>query len=383
MAHDSVRLRDQLGGLIRQARTRLGFNQEQLAERAGFPHFQTISDIERGARDVKAWELARLAQALHLSVQDLLAPTLPESPLVLWRKEPERPKVAEAAFIERCRQYRFLEELTGRVREVSLPSVNVDPGSFTHGRATALADNIRQVLRLGAKPARALLDALEDVYGIKVWFEDFGEDGAASCTIGSFGPAILINASEPMWRRNFSLAHEVFHLFTWQSLPAERLRADPNLMQKAEALANSFAAALLLPADGIRAELEGRGKEAKIAIQELIDVARQFQVSTDALLWRLANLGWVPKEQVEVVLADADVQRLDSARRRSDWDQPMVPPSRFVRLAHLAYTRGEISRARLSKFLSVDLAGLEDKLAEYGLSDAPGLDAELTATSPL
>jgi len=46
---------------VREARKRAGLTQEQLAEAAGFSAHQMVSQIEKGERDVKAWELANLA----------------------------------------------------------------------------------------------------------------------------------------------------------------------------------------------------------------------------------------------------------------------------------------------------------------------------------
>lgn len=379
MPERPVRFRGRLAARIREARERLRLTQQQLASAAGFSHLQTISDIERGARDVKAWELVRLARALHLSVPDLLGGPLTHAPAVLWRKTPPERERLEAAFLERCRQYRFLEELTGEVREAPLPVFHVDPGTLSHGRVAALGEQVAQALSLGAKPATALTSVLEDDYGVKLWYEDLGEDGSASCSVGGFGTGILVNAREPRWRRHFSVAHELFHLLTWEDLPPGRLSADTALAQKAETLANTFAAALLLPAGPVRAEADRRTKEGAIAIQNLIDLARQYQVSTDALLWRLVNLGRLQTEQVEQVLRDPAIQALDAASRRADWDRPPFPPERFVRLAHLAHIRGRLSRARMAELLGVDLSDLDDFLTTHGLTDAPSLATALTA----
>lgn len=371
--------KERLGARIRAARERLRLTQQQLATVAGFSHLQTVSEIERGARDVKAWELAKLARALHLTISDLLAATSLPSPAVLWRKTPDNQERLEALFLERCRQYRLLEELTGNIREIPLPVLPLDLKSLTHNGASALGEKTAQTLGLGVKPATALADVLEDDYGVKLWYEDLGDNGSASCTTGEFGTAILVNAREPRWRRHFSIAHELFHILTWNSLPPDLPTTDLTSSQRVEALANSFAAALLLPAGAVLAEAERRTREGKIAIQDLIDLARQYQVSTDALLWRLVNLGWLEKEQVEEILAEPEVQKLDAISRRPDRDQPVIPPKRFVRLAHLAHTRGDLSRARLAELLNTDLVDLDDTLAAYGLADAPSLDAALTA----
>ena len=69
---------------LREARERLDLTQKELAEAAGFPDHQIVSQIEKGERDIKAWELATLASALSVNIQDLLGP------------EPIRPRCAVA-----------------------------------------------------------------------------------------------------------------------------------------------------------------------------------------------------------------------------------------------------------------------------------------------
>jgi Zn-dependent peptidase ImmA (M78 family)/transcriptional regulator with XRE-family HTH domain len=374
--------KDQLGARIREARKRLDLSQEELARAAEFPHLQTISDIERGTRDIKAFELARLARALRVSVIELLGDGLPETPAVLWRNPPQRPSATEAKFIEKCRQYRWLEEVTGQVRPVHLPELEVDPRALTHRQAAGLGEQMGQSLALGTRPASSLLPVLEEDYGVKIWYEDLGRDGSASCVKGAFGPAILINAREPRWRRNFSVAHEIFHLLTWSIFPPEALRDDDPLRARVEALANTFASALLLPGDTVRTDVETRVKDGRVSVNELIDVARQYDVSTDALLWRLVNLDRLNKDEVQKLLGDSRIQELDAERRREDRDAPLMPPARFVRLAHLAYTRGDIGWKRLADLLGVELGEVEEKLGRYGLVLEPStMDAELTPAS--
>ena len=63
---------------IRQARRRRGLLQEDLAEVIGASASETISQIELGKREVKAWELSRIARKLNVEFRDLLSPEGPE-----------------------------------------------------------------------------------------------------------------------------------------------------------------------------------------------------------------------------------------------------------------------------------------------------------------
>ncbi|GAH85544.1 unnamed protein product, partial [marine sediment metagenome] len=171
-------------------------SQKRLAEEVGFPVLQTVSQIEKGKREVKAWELVNLAKVLRIDISDLLSSEEPRPlPLVIWRKYPKRDKeLIEADFLQRCQQYALLEELCEISTEKNLPELNVDPYKMTFEDAEQLAENIREEFNLGSRPATCLEGMLEDKYRAKIWYQDLGEEGSAASTKGSFGPAILMNS---------------------------------------------------------------------------------------------------------------------------------------------------------------------------------------------
>jgi transcriptional regulator with XRE-family HTH domain len=64
-------LRSLLGRRVRELRTRLELSQEALAERAGL-HWTYISGVERGRRNPGLNVLGQLADALDVSLAELL-----------------------------------------------------------------------------------------------------------------------------------------------------------------------------------------------------------------------------------------------------------------------------------------------------------------------
>ena len=65
-------IQENIAHSVRARRKALGMSQRELAEAVGFGSHQIVSELERGQRDVKAWELARIANALHTSLPKLL-----------------------------------------------------------------------------------------------------------------------------------------------------------------------------------------------------------------------------------------------------------------------------------------------------------------------
>jgi Zn-dependent peptidase ImmA (M78 family)/DNA-binding XRE family transcriptional regulator len=360
-----------LGRRIRELRKKLDLKQEQLAAELGVGSPQIISQIEQGKREIKAWELAKLSRILYVSLTDLLATEGPEpQPSVLWRILPsagQRP-LKEAKFLNHCRDYALLEELSGTTRAREFPQRKVDATTIGFREAGNLADEIRREFALGEQPATSLEKTLQDQYGVKIWYEDL-EGGSAAATLGDFGPAILMNRREAPWRRNYNFAHELFHLITWESIPAAPLQRDESLKDKIERIASSFASCLLLPADPVTREIEKRTDQNQIEYSDLIEIARSFDVSTQALIYRLQNLRLISKDTAEGILNDEDFRRLDRSTMAARWWDPPELPERFVRLAFVAYQKGRLSRARLAQLLETTLPDVTETLLRYDLDD--------------
>lgn len=374
-------LRRELGARIQQARKKLGLTQRQLAEQAGLPTHQIVAQIEKGKREVKAWELARLAQVLCQSVNELLAPVPPPAPAVLWRDDPgEDAPALEARFLERCREYHMLERLLGFPPPLQLPQFKVAPSQLTLQVADRLAVKTQRALGLGSRPAASLVRVLETGYRVKIWYEPLERVCSAACVVGGIGYAVLINARHAPWRRNYSLAHELFHLVTWHSIPPELRSADPERWSWVERAAQVFAATLLLPADTVCAEFDARVEGGVIKYVDLIELARDFDVSTEALLWRLVHLGRLAESEAQRVLEDPQFKDLDRGTMAERWCEPLVPPERFVRLAFLAYQKGKLSRSRLAKLLGTSLIDLGQVLGRYGLQEAEDYQAAAATT---
>jgi len=376
-------LQEILANRIRTARENLSLTQKQLADAVGFSSSQIIHQIESRQREVKAWELCKIAQALRVDVTQLLAlEPLEITPFVLWRKAPENDKaILEADFLQRCNEYAFLEKLSGEIAENDLPSKQVNLHTITYEDAGKLGETIWKELKLGSRPASCIDRLLEDKYGVKIWYQDLGVDGSAASAKGTFGLAVLINSREPPWRRNYSFAHELFHLITWDSTSPESLNdSNYDLFDHVEKIADSFASSLLLPLDDLINTVDAHIKKGEINYVSLIDIAREFDVSTSALLWRLHNIDALDKGTIASLLNDRAFKELDKAYRAGHWWQPPDIPSRFVRLAFTAYQKGQLSRTKLAEYLKIGLADLSGVLLEYGFDDHADYQATVPAS---
>jgi transcriptional regulator with XRE-family HTH domain len=71
-AHGTEDLPLRFGDVIRESRHRLGISQEELGWRAGL-HRISVTDVERGVRNISIRSIASLAHALDASVSSLFA----------------------------------------------------------------------------------------------------------------------------------------------------------------------------------------------------------------------------------------------------------------------------------------------------------------------
>lgn len=355
----------EIGKRVRDLRERLGITQEELAENAGFPAAQTISEIEKGKRKIKLSELSELAKSLHVDSNDIIYELEKQNSEIIWRERTKsNDEEIEANFIHYLKRYKHLEEITEFYPQRDLTSVIIDDSYLDYNNVRDLAIKIRDDLNLGKIPARNLFEVLDEEFGIKFWFDELSDIGSGASVCGDFGFGILLNRDEAPWRINFTLAHELFHLIT------------PNVVEISDKnitpckLANVFASNLLLPHDQIIGELERLGENDDI-YRFLVDISRKFKVSTSALLYRLIYIKEIniDKDQVEKILNDEEFRNIDKQSILGRWYHLPEFPERFVRLAFKALVMGRISRNKLSNYFRVPLSELNYKFREYGYNE--------------
>ncbi len=369
-----------LGERIKNARERIGMSQKLLAERMELPAHQIISQMETGAREIKAWELSKLAEILNVDLSELLAFDKPERKgVVLWRDLPDEGKeVKEAFFQKKCQEYHQLEIAASVKKHEDLPKFNIDINTIDYNAVNELAAQVTKTMDLGQKPAMALEKVLEDQYGVKIWYEELGEHGSAASTWDSFGPAILMNSKQAPWRRNYNFAHELFHLITWDSAPPDLLINDKRLFEQFEKFAEAFASSVLLPAESVLNEFNKYIVNDTISYASLVRIARDFDVSTTALLYRLCNLKRINKKTIDRILSDPDFKNIDIGTMHDKWWNPPPIPERFVMLGFIAYKKGNVSRARLAEYLNISLFDLKNMFLEYGFNEDEDYETQIS-----
>ncbi len=360
-----------IGLRLKAARERAGLTQQGLAAKLGLEHRQTVASIEGGERRLTAEELLRVVDVLGADL-DYFTDSfrLVGEGRFSFRAGPDVAASVLDQFEDRAgcwiATYRELSVQQGDKPQWLEPKLALTPRS-TFEEAQAAAQAMVEHWRLGERPAESLQTAMEDHLHALVLHVDgpVGISGAASQVPGL--NSVLVNRLEPEGRRNYDLAHELFHLLTWDAMPPERVEAADvprgGKGKRVEQLADNFAAALLMPEPTMRIRWKERDPTADLH-GWLNDTAEDLRVSALACKWRMHNLGYLSKAD----LTDIDDKLLVADGRAADAHPPLrLFSERFVRRIAAALDAGRLSAKRAASLLALSLGELAALLLDYGV----------------
>lgn len=362
-------LKQRIAQRIKTLRARNGLTQHDLAERLGFNNRQTLSAVERGEREVKPAELAAAAEIFDVTVDyftDAFRLVGEAEGSFSFRTEDVPVEVVDE-FEERAGRwvatFRTLSEGAGVPRQRVSRKLELTERS-SYEDAQACAEALRREWRLGDRPAVGLEDALRGELDVLILHVDAprGISGAASYLPGQ--RTILVNRRESLGRRMFDIAHELFHLLTWDAMPPDRVEdTEPSVGQRdrVEQLANNFAAALLMPEETVKGMWAQRKGDD---IHEWLDThASQLSVSSVAMMWRLYNLDCLTRKELDAI----DEERLASNGRGGDevrrWPLPFSRV--FIQRIQAAIEEGRLSLRRAVELLDMSPEDLGELCRAY------------------
>lgn len=352
-----------IGERLKIARKEAGLSQKELSDRLGFKDRQILSNIESGLRKIAAEELLNIMKILGKSLDFFTDPFLVLGDRVFsWRADRESTLIDD--YENKARNivgaYRNFCDLLGESPSPIVPTLTLTTKS-SYEEAQEAGERIARDLDLGSTPADKLASIIEGKLGIIILHVDAPEGiSGAACHLQD-ARFIFINRNEPAARRNYNLAHELFHNLTWVEMPPEKIEVgifNPKRAPRVEQLAENFSAALLMP----KSSLETFWKEAQDAdmTDRINRTAKRLKVSSVALYWRLRNLGW---------LREADVLQVQESRLKwTDGEsKPQLYSKIFVEKLCAVLDKGRVSVRKAAELLDCavdDLAGL---IRSYGM----------------
>ena len=404
--------KEELGRRLRAAREACGMTQDEVARDLGVSR-STIAQIELGNRPVTSLDLSRLADVFGRDMRELLGDSFrsQDTIVALFRAEPdvrEQKQIVDA--LRKCvavgRELSNLEQLLGIERIGVAPATYSLPTPTTKWDAIQQADHVaaeeRRRLGLGWLSLRDMNELLE-AQGVRTGLIDLPDDvSGLTLTEATLGLFVVANRKHAPLRQRFSFAHEYAHVLLDRARRGVVSRAADrdNLL---EVRANAFAAAFLMPTEGVQRFVNGLGKgrasrgyaevfdEAdavtvegrtqpytqEIQLYDVAQLAHHFGVSRVATIYRLGNLGLAKTPHVEALKAEEDAGKGATIARAMELAEPDAEKARnafrqrFVGLALEAVRREEITRAKATELAA--MVGVSGKALAALLTDT-GLD---------
>jgi Zn-dependent peptidase ImmA (M78 family)/transcriptional regulator with XRE-family HTH domain len=380
--------RQELARRLRVAREARGLTQEDVAEHLEVSR-PTVAQMELGNRAVTSLELDRLARLYGRDLREFLVDEFQEQDALaaLFRADAgvaEQSHVVDA--LRNCvamgREVTNLERLLGVDHEGGAAAVYPLPATRSRWQAVQQGERVaaqeRQRLGIGSAPVGKIPELLESQNIRAAWIELPNDVSGLTMADREIGVFIVVNASHPAVRRRFSFAHEYAHAL----LDRERLGTVSRATDRDDLLevrANAFAAAFLLPAEGVRQFMAqiGKGgpsrqradvfdeggvieastravaKSQDTQMYDVAELAEHFGVSRLAALYRLRNLRLLSDaefahlKQIEDSGSGKAVARLLLLPEVDDEEARDEYRHRFLSLALEAFRRNEISRSKL------------------------------------
>lgn len=346
---------------LKAARKRADMTQAQLADALGFKDRQTLTAIEAGERKLSADELLRAISVLGVDLDFFTDGfRLTGEASFSWRTS-DASDVVLQEFEETAGRWiatymRLGERLGWSPPAIQQRLVDVSAKS-SFEQVQEVAEQLVTEWALGPTPADRLAGVMSDRLGILVLHVDAPKAiSGAACRVPGV-PVALINRAESEWRRHFDLAHELFHLLTWEQMTPSH--DDQETAKRVEQLADNFAAALLMPRKVLVPLWAARGDQP---LDAWIGVtAAALKVSTQALGFRIVNLGWIMDK------AAGERARLPDTVRKADREVPLLFGRKFLERLHEGVQAGHISMRRASSLTGISVDDLSDLCVEAGL----------------
>lgn len=345
---------------LREARN---VSQAKLSSVMGMNNRQSLAEFESGKRAIQPQELMAASHFFGVAHSYFTDPLeLAGEASFSWRKSSQCDATTINTFEQSAGRwiatYRYLGQLMQASVNSSLTQIDIRKES-TLDDAYREGSRVANSFELGDIPANKLASVLCEKLDILILHLDAvsGISGAA-CKLGPLH-SIMINRNEVPARRNFDLAHEFFHLLTWQTMPPEHVEeVESNKKHKVEQLADAFASGLLMPESCLLKYIQVKGMPKKDNPQWIKEAATHFKVSGQAMKWRLKSLGYFSQAEASKIDAVAIKVELQDER-------PNLFSESFVKRLEWAIQNGEISVRKLADTLQITIDDLEQLFASY------------------
>lgn len=154
----------------------------------------------------------------------------------------------------------------------------------------------------GSLHLESLLLQLNVIVSFRAMSEKLSGMAVLLCEENEIYRFMLVNSEQNIGRQNFTICHELYHLFIQENFTFQYCNTGKFDEKKdiEEYKADLFASYLLMPTEGIEERIPYKETETdSISLSTIIKIEQYYQCSRLALLYRLKNLGYISQEKVE------------------------------------------------------------------------------------
>lgn len=373
----------ELGERLRGARSGANLTQDAAAAALGMAR-TTLVATEKGQRSVRPEELLAFARLYGVSAGKLTSPDAIHVDLSAKFRRTEGKEASKAVtqalnLLNRLATGAVqLERLLGQeLRTDYPPPIRINP-QIVNQQAEDVANNLRARLGVGLGPIPDLISLLELELGLRIFFRPLPSQIAGLYAYdAAIGACVLINGNHHWKRRVQTAIHETGHFVSDRS-HADILEEGEVSLSIEERFAKRFGSAFLMPASSVRMRFEQIvGSENRFDVRELILVAHQFGVATEAMCRRLEELTLLLQGTWDSIRDRgfaSDLERSVVGEVTKQPESPLISP-RLAYLASIALDRELLSEGQLCDLLAVDRLELREALKPFEAKEVISLHA--------
>lgn len=191
---------------------------------------------------------------------------------------------------------------------------------------------------------------INKIKNLTIVFLEMADEISGACHQFNSQKIIFINSKHSKGRQRFTLAHEIYHLFYEEAtFTICNLNSDSEI----ERNANQFASFLLMPINALY-NFKKENNVKKWDLDLIIDCEQYFQISHEALLYRLKTIGEITFEELNLFKPKIKYNAIHRGYDLSLYE-PYIDKNytigNYVRLVEKAYSNELISNGKREEYL--------------------------------
>ncbi len=221
-----------------------------------------------------------------------------------------------------------------------------------------LSHEIQKKFRNGYEAFNYYRDKMEEKGIYLFQLQLFGDRGF--CLLDKEFPIIVVNSSDPINSKIFTLFHELTHILTETDDIFKEVESTPYYESETEKFCNQTASEVLIPISELA---ERYGSSLRYWDENLISlIAKDYTVSREVILLKIISLGLADQNSYQTYKEKWDQEYLENRKKRKGGSYYVNKISalgkQYINIVIDSYKKGRISDIQVSNFLGMKFTNL-------------------------